>query len=82
MVTSAQITVGNTAVSLIAASGRTRVLIVTNGGAGFIGPSGVTISTGFPVFASTAVALDLGHGDELFGICDNNTLKFSVIATS
>lgn len=86
-VTSAQVSVGTTATELSAADTDTRLgqtLIVKNASAAtavFLGGSGVTTSTGLSLAAAATVTVELGQGEELYGIVAAATETVHVLRT-
>ncbi len=81
-VTAAQVTVATTETSLaLAGSAAMQVVVGHRGGAPgiFIGPTGVTITTGFEVAQGKDVTVLLAPGDELFGIVAAATEEVNVL---
>lgn len=72
-VSSAAVTVGTSAVVLgTAIAGRTRVMVQNNGDKPiFVGPTGVTTSSGLEVSKGGTLALELGEAVDLYGISTN-----------
>lgn len=88
-ITSASVTVTTTATLLSGADTDTvagQTVFITVPAAGqtvFVGPSGVTTATGYPVATGTSFPwpLELGGGEALFGIVAATTQAVSVLRT-
>lgn len=79
--THAKVTVGTTATALhanprgVEAPGGPQSMLISAAADFFIGGPGVTTTNyGFKVVADTPLALDLGPGDTLYGVCATGTV--------
>ena len=63
-----------TALPTTATAGRKAIIITNNGSATiFVGPTGVTTSTGTPILAGASLPLDLGEKVIIYGIVATGT---------
>ena len=83
-IAASNVSVGTTETSLASASAsRLSVGLYNNGSATvFVGPTGVTTSTGFPIPAGGALFLDQGATAQVFGIVASGTVNVRVITES
>lgn len=74
-VTSGQITVGTTATLIVSAVGNgERVHVFNEGGASvYLGPAGVTTSTGYELENRSGIELVLEPGESLYGVVATGT---------
>lgn len=84
MPAAAAITVGTSATSLhTPATSATTVRVHNNGtNAIFVGESGVTTATGFPVAADAELEVTLAEGEQVYGIVAAGTEDARVIVTA
>ena len=81
--TTGQATVGTALVQIagpFGASATIHLHLHDNTENGFIGPNGVTTSTGYRLQKPVHVDLDLGQGDALYGIASSGTHTISWLA--
>lgn len=75
MIVTAQTPVGTTAVRIAASDADGVSVAVQNRGPEtvFLGPSGVTTSTGYAVDPDTVFTIDVGAGESVYGIVESGT---------
>jgi hypothetical protein len=87
-IVSAQVAVSTTAAELTSglttAAGDSQSIAVQAPAAAilYVGPAGVTSTTGFPIAAGQTIALDLEYGERLYGILATGTGTAFTIRTS
>lgn len=83
-INASSVTVTTSATALASADSDQDEVLLTNDGAAdiFVGPSGVTTSTGFPVAAGAVLAITVPAGETVYGIVASGTEDMRVLAVS